>query len=159
MTWATADLSDQHSDTLLIADPGFRDYGGELLFAGRIATVRCFEDNSKVREALEEPGENGVLVVDGGGSMHCALLGDMLAELAVNNHWRGVIVHGCIRDSAAIARTKIGVKALNTHPKKSVKRGEGARDVVVEFAGVAFTPGHWLYADGDGIVISPTPLT
>ncbi len=156
--YRTTDLCDNHSDTLAIAEPGLRDFGGRLLFHGPISTVKTFEDNSRVREALGEPGDGRVLIVDGGGSMRCALLGDMLAANAIENGWAGVIVNGCIRDGAAIAEMDIGVKAYSTHPLKSVKRGLGDRDVPVRFAGADFIPGHFVYADVDGIVVSQVAL-
>ncbi|MBL8251882.1 MAG: ribonuclease E activity regulator RraA, partial [Candidatus Competibacter sp.] len=118
MDFKTTDLCDEFSDRLQVAEPLFGDYGGEALFCGSIATLKVFEDNSLVRTALEEPGKGRVLVVDGGGSMRCALLGDQLAELAEENDWVGVVVNGCIRDSAAIAEIGIGVKALGVHPLK-----------------------------------------
>ena len=158
MSPATADLSDQHPDDTALAAPGFRDYGRRTAFAGPIATVRCFEDNSKVREALEEDGRGRVLVVDGGGSMRCALLGDRLAALAAKNGWSGVVVNGCIRDSAAVGEADIGVKALAAHPRKSVKRGAGEREVALRFADADFVPGHWLCADADGILLCPRAL-
>ncbi|MBL8258402.1 MAG: ribonuclease E activity regulator RraA [Candidatus Competibacteraceae bacterium] len=158
MDFKTTDLCDEFSDRLQIAEPLFGDYGGETLFCGAIATVKVFEDNSLVRAALEEPGKGRVLVVDGGGSTRCALLGDQLAELAEENGWAGVVVNGCIRDSAAIAEIDIGVKALAVHPLKSVKRGVGERDVAVRFAGVQFVPGYYLYADEDGLIVSEKPL-
>ena len=159
MTLATADLSDQHPDDIQIAEPGFRDYGGVPAFAGMISTVRCLNDNSKVREALEEEGNQRVLVVDGSASMRCALLGDILAALARERRWAGVIVNGCIRDSAVIATIQIGVKALDTNPLKSVKRGIGERHVTVHFAGIDFIPGHWVCADSDGILVAPRALS
>lgn len=152
MSFATADLSDEHPNAQ-VAAPGLTDYGGASHFSGPIRTVRCFEDNSLVRTTLETPGEGAVLVVDGGGSMRCALLGDRLAALAVTNGWAGVIVNGCVRDSAELATTDLGVKALATHPRKSVKRGQGETDVIVNFLDVAFSPGHWVYADQDGVVV------
>ena len=156
----TADLCDKYSDTLLIAEPiGFNNYGGNTAFYGQIHTVKCFENNHFVRVALEQDGSGKVLVVDGGGSLRCALLGDMLGELAVKNNWNGVIVYGCIRDSAAMAKLPLGVKALNTHPLKSVKKNEGEENVVLRFAGIHFTPGHYVYADGDGIIVSATELS
>ncbi|NBD12274.1 MULTISPECIES: ribonuclease E activity regulator RraA [Corallococcus] len=156
----TADLCDAHADTsrFQIADPGFLDYGGRRSFSGPISTVRAPEDNSRVRQALEEPGLGRVLVVDGGGSRRCALVGDVLAALGQKNGWAGVVVNGCIRDAEEVGRTDIGVKALGTHPLRSGKRNEGQRDVEVRFAGVTFTPGHHLYADADGIVTSEQPL-
>ncbi|GHG86341.1 ribonuclease E activity regulator RraA [Comamonas sp. JC664] len=157
----TADLCDAHAGTALfqIAEPGFHDYGGVRTFAGPISTVRAPEDNSLVRKALEEPGKGRVLVVDGGGSRRCALVGDQLALLAQQNGWAGVVVNGCIRDAEDVGRMPIGVKALGTHPLKSLKRNEGQRDVEVRFAGVVFRPGHYVYADLDGIVVSESPLS
>lgn len=156
--YPTTDLCDAFADELQIADPMFSDFGGRLDFAGPISTVKCFEDNSLVRAALEEPGEGRVLVVDGGGSDRCALLGDNLAQLAVDNDWAGVMVFGCIRDSAEIGEMPVAVKALATHPKKSDKRNTGERDVKVRFAGVTFDVGAWLYADADGVVVAPREL-
>jgi len=159
MTFATADLYDEYEDKLQIATPMFNDYGGNLKFCGPASTVRVFEDNSLVKAALEEPGEGRVLVIDGGASLKCALLGDMLAELGKENDWVGIIVYGCIRDSAVIANIAIGIKALNTNPRKSVKKGTGERDVSVNFADVIISPGDYIYADEDGIVISGERLT
>lgn len=158
MTFATADLYDEFEEKLQIATPMFNDYGGNLKFSGPASTVRVFEDNSLVRAALEEPGEGRVLVVDGGASLKCALLGDMLAELGKDNDWAGIIVYGCIRDSAVIANIGIGVKALNTNPRKSVKKGIGERDVAVSFADVIISPGDYIYADEDGFVVSEDDL-
>ncbi|HMV39947.1 ribonuclease E activity regulator RraA [Plasticicumulans sp.] len=158
MGFKTADLCDEHADRLQIAEPVFGDYGGEISFFGPITTLKAFEDNSLVRKAVEEKGEGRVLVIDSGGSMRCAMVGDQLAALAEKNGWAGVIVNGCIRDSAAIADTEIGCKALGVHPLKTVKRNEGQRDVTLRFAGVSFVPGHYLYADEDGLVVSEQPL-
>jgi regulator of ribonuclease activity A len=160
MELKTTDLSDKHPDAVQAAEPiGFKDYGGVRLFNGRIHTIKCHEDNSLVRKALEQDGSGKVLIVDGGGSMRCALLGDMLGELAVKNNWRGVIVYGCIRDSAAMALLPVGVKALNTHPLKSNKRNEGQENIPVHFAGVSFTPGDFVYCDEDGILVSKQELS
>ena len=159
MTFATADLYDEYEEKLQIASPMFNDYGGNLKVCGPVSTVRVFEDNSLVRAALEEPGEGRVLVIDGGASLKCALLGDMLVELGKENDWAGIIVYGCIRDSAVIANIAIGVKALNTNPRKSVKKGTGERDVSVDFADVIISPGDYIYADEDGVVISAERLT
>ena len=159
MTQATTDISDALGDAAHVAAPIFSDYGGRKIFSGEIATVRCFEDNSFVRQALETPGEGRVLVVDGGGSTNCALLGDMLASLALRNGWAGIVVHGCIRDSVEISGIDIGVKALATHPRKSNKQGLGERDIPVVFAGIEFKPGEYLYADTDGIVITQEPVS
>jgi regulator of ribonuclease activity A len=158
MAIKTTDLCDEHSDSLRVMAPIFLDYGGVKAFSGPVSTVKVFEDNSLVRGALEEPGEGRVLVVDGGGSLRCALLGDNLAELGRGNGWAGILVYGCIRDSADIARIDIGVKALNTHPLKSVKKGIGERDALVTFAGVTVRPGDHLYADEDGVVLSEVAL-
>lgn len=157
MPIATADLCDEH-ENLHVAEPIFRIFGNRRAFDGQIATVKCHEDNSRVREALEEPGEGRVLIVDGGGSMRKALLGDMLGALAVKNGWVGIIVNGCIRDSDEIDRLDLGVRALGTIPVKSIKRGDGQRDVSVTFAGVTFRPGEHLYADADGLVVAPAPV-
>lgn len=158
MTFATADLFDEHGDKLQVALPMFNDFGGKKIFHGAISTVKVHEDNSLVRAALEENGENRVLVIDGGESMRCALVGDMLAQLGKDNGWSGIIVSGCIRDSAVIATIDIGVKALGTNPRKSVKKGAGDRDIPVHFAGVTFRPGDYIYADQDGILISSDKL-
>ena len=158
MDFKTTDLCDQFSGELQIAEPGLRDFGGRTAFGGAILTLKVFEDNSLVRTALEEPGAGRVLVVDGGGSIRCALLGDQLAALAAANGWQGVVVNGCIRDSAAVAKIDIGVKAIAVHPLKSVKRGMGERDVPIRFAGVYFDGGEYLYADEDGLVVAKRAL-
>lgn len=158
MNVKTADLCDQFSEALEIAEPLFRDFGANPSFYGRISTIKCFEDNSLVRAALETPGKGRVLVVDGGGSQRCALMGDQLALLAERNGWAGAIINGCIRDSVDIATLGIGLKALATHPLKSKKRGVGERDVPVRFAGVLFTPECYVYADPDGILVASQAL-
>lgn len=160
--FATCDLLDEHENRtdlrLRVLDPMFKCFGGNLRFAGRIETLKLFEDNSLVREALASPGEGRVLVIDGGGSRRCALVGDQLGALAEKNDWSGIVVWGCIRDSAAINRQSIGVRALDTHPKKSIKKGVGERGLPVTFAGVTFVPGEWLYADEDGVIVSDLAL-
>ena len=161
--WTTADLCDQFPGdekgaTLQVAQPLLRSYGGASAFCGPIATVQVQDDNTSVRLRLQEAGNGRVLVVDGAGSLACALLGDQLALLAVSNDWSGVVVHGCIRDSAAIGEMKLGVLALTTLPRKSEKRGPGLHDVAVHFVGITFAPGHYLYADADGILVSAIPL-
>lgn len=155
---ATADLCDAFPDRVTVAEPLFRDWGGAARFAGPIETLRVFEDNALLRRALESEGLGRVLVVDGGGSLRTALLGGRLALLAQENGWSGIVVHGCVRDVAELAATRVGVKALNTSPKTSAKAGRGERGVPVTFAGVTFTPGHWLYADQDGVVIAASEL-
>jgi len=154
----TADLCDEHGDAVQVCEPVFHAFGGRRAFSGPVSTVRCFEDNSRVKEAVGAPGEGRVLVVDGGGSRRRALLGDMLGEAAVRNGWVGVIIHGCIRDSAALGQMNLGIRALGTMPLRSEKRDEGERDVPVRFAGVTFRPGDFVYVDEDGIVLSHGPL-
>jgi regulator of ribonuclease activity A len=158
MAYNTADLCDAHERDLHVVESMFHRYGRLAAFDGPIATVKCYEDNSKVREALSEPGEGRILVVDGGGSQRRALFGDLLGDLAVKNGWKGIVINGCIRDSAAIDQLEIGVRALGTIPLKTHKRGDGQRDVSVSFAGVTFRPGEHLYADADGIVVAARPL-
>jgi regulator of ribonuclease activity A len=155
----TADLCDDHGDRVQVGEPVFQAFGGRKAFHGPISTIRCFEDNSKVKEAVESPGAGHVLVVDGGGSRRRALLGDKLGEAAVRNGWAGVIIHGCIRDSAELGRMDLGIRALGTMPLRSDKRGEGERDVPVRFAGVTFRPGEFVYVDEDGIIAAPVALT
>ncbi len=154
----TADLCDHYAESVRICAPGLLSFGGHKRFAGPITTIKCFEDNSLVREALSQPGAGGVLVVDAGGSRRCAMLGDQLAKLAIENAWSGVVMNGLIRDSADIASMPIGVKALGVHPLKSQKRGVGERDLRVRFAEVDFDPGDYLYADEDGILCSAVAL-
>jgi len=155
---ATSDLCDAYPD-VRTAQPVFRDYGGTAAFCGPAFTVRAFEDNTLVRSTLETPGEGRVLVVEGGASLNCALLGDMLGGLAVRNGWAGVVLNGCVRDTAQLARLPLGVKALAAHPRRSHKGGVGEAGVSVVFAGVTFEPGDWVYADQDGLLVSPVPLT
>ncbi len=158
MAFATTDLCDAHEGEVRVAAPIFRSFGGRPAFHGRIATLKLFEDNGLVRKTLDTPGNGRVLVIDGGGSLRCALLGDQLAALAVANNWAGVVVGGCIRDSAAIAGMDLGVLALATHPQKTVKKNLGEADIAVTFAGIDFVPGEWLYADSDGLIVSALPL-
>ena len=158
MNVLTTDLCDAHEDKVRVVEPMFSSFGGRDAFHGRIATLKLFEDNSLVRKALESPGEQRVLVIDGGGSLRRALVGDQLAALAVTNRWAGIIVYGCIRDSGAISEMDIGVFALDTHPMKTVKRNVGEADIPVSFGGVTFTPGEWVYADGDGVIVSATAI-
>jgi len=154
----TADLYDAYGDALQVAEPVFRHFGRREAFDGPIATVKVFEDNTLVRAKLEKAGGGCVLVVDGGGSLRCALVGDLLAQLAIDNQWAGLIIHGCIRDSKEIGGMDLGIKALATHPARSEKRGEGQENVPVRFAGVTFTPGHYVYADADGILVADREL-
>jgi regulator of ribonuclease activity A len=154
----TTDLCDAHEGNVSVCSPVFQRFGGAGAFHGVISTVKCFEDNSKVREALSAPGNGKVLVVDGGGSLRCALVGDQLALLAEKNGWTGIVVFGCIRDSEAMGQVPIGVRALATHPLRSLTGGVGEIDVPVVFAGVTFVPGHHLYADADGVIVSAKAL-
>ena len=158
MQFKTADLCDQFSEELEVCEALFRDYGGRSAFAGPIATIKCFEDNSRVRDLVAEPGAGRVLVIDAGGSLRRAVLGDVLAQKAVESGWSGVMVYGCVRDTAAIASMPLGVKALGACPLKTDKRGEGQRDTPVRFAGATFRPGDWIYADEDGVVVARRAL-
>jgi len=154
MTFKTADLCDDFSDSLQIVRPMFQSFGGNKRFSGVIQTVKIFEDNVLVREMLSEQVNGDVLVVDGGGSLRCALLGDMLAEMGYKNGWSGVVVYGCIRDSYDINGMPIGVRAIQTNPLKSIKKGWGDKNIAVTFADATFIPGNYLYADEDGIILS-----
>jgi regulator of ribonuclease activity A len=158
MPFATTDLCDEFGAQVRVAEPLFRDWGGALSFAGSIETLRVFEDNGLVREALEGPGRGRVLVVDGGGSLRAALVGGSLAALAHRNGWTGIVVYGCIRDVAEVAATPVGVKALGAVPRKGEEAGAGERGAPVTFAGVTFVRGAHLYADRDGIVIADRDL-
>lgn len=159
MEFLTTDLCDAHEDKVRVVEPMFNSFGGKPAFHGRIATLKLFEDNSLVRKAVESPGEGRVLVIDGGGSLRRALVGDQLAALAVKNGWSGIVVYGCIRDSRAIGEMDIGVFAIDTHPMKTVKKNIGEADIAVTFGGVSFVPGEWLYADEDGVIVSSETLT
>ncbi len=158
MEFTTADLSDVHSESVLTAEPVFRDFGGIDRFWGPIETVRVLEDNALVRQALESKGRGRVLVVDGGGSLRSALVGDRLAALAHANGWAGLLINGCVRDSEKLRRVPLGIRARATIPRRGGKSGAGERGVPVTFAGVAFIPGHFLYADADGVLVSPRNL-
>jgi len=149
----TCDISDLLHPEVQYLEPVYQSFGGKASFNGRIHTVKCFEDNSLVREKVFSKGDGCVLVVDAGGSRRCAMLGDMLAAKAVENGWQGVIMFGLIRDSADINQMDIGVKALGTLPLKSVKKGAGEADIELNFSGVTFTPGEYLYADEDGVIV------
>jgi regulator of ribonuclease activity A len=158
MNLLTTDLCDAHEESVRVVEPMFNSFGGRPAFFGLIATLKLFEDNSLVRKKLESKGDGRVLVIDGGGSLRRALVGDQLAALGVKNGWAGIVVYGCIRDSRAIGEMDIGVFALDTHPMKTVKRNVGEEDIPVSFGGVAFVPGEWLYADEDGVIVSVVAL-
>ncbi|MBL6642924.1 MAG: ribonuclease E activity regulator RraA [PS1 clade bacterium] len=159
--YMTTDLSDAYEGKarLRYLPPTYRDFGGRTRFHGRAKTLVTFEDNTKLRAAVEMAGESRVLVVDGGGSMNCALFGGNLAALAAENGWAGVIINGCVRDRAELAGENVGIKALASHPRKSQKRGLGSFDVALRFSGVTVHPDDWIYADEDGVIISDTELT
>ncbi|MGK5497407.1 ribonuclease E activity regulator RraA [Streptomyces sp. URMC 125] len=151
----TADLVDQYGTDLRVCDLQFHRFGGHRGFAGPVRTVSCHEDNGLLRCLLRTPGDGAVLVVDGGGSLRTALVGDLIAGAAQDNGWAGLVLHGAIRDSAALAGLHIGIKALGTIPRKSAKDSAGAVDVPVTFGGVTFRPGDILHADDDGIALLP----
>ncbi|WNF00277.1 ribonuclease E activity regulator RraA [Streptomyces luomodiensis] len=149
----TADLVDQYGADLRVCDLQFRQFGGHRGFAGPVRTVSCHEDNGLLRDLLRTPGDGGVPVVDGGGSLRTALVGDLIAGAAQDNGWAGLVLHGAVRDSVALAGLRLGIKALGTIPRKSAKDGAGAVDVPVTFGGVTFRPGDILHADDDGIAL------
>ena len=150
----TADICDEHGDNIRVMDGGFGSYGGAVSFWGPVTTLAVFEDNSLVRGALEEAGAGRVLVIAGGGSTHCALVGGDLGMLAGHNGWAGIIVDGCVRDAGELRGATVGIRARGTSPRRSVKRGAGDRDVPVSVGGVDLAPGMWLWADEDGIVVA-----
>ena len=155
----TADLWDRYESRLQVAEPLFRNFGGRGAFWGEAVCVKVFEDNVLVKGTLQTEGRGKVLVVDGGGSLRCALVGDILAGMAVQNNWNGLIINGCIRDSIEIAQLPFGLKALNTSPRKSRKEGAGVSGQPVTFAGVTVSPGNYIYADADGWVVAERELT
>lgn len=158
MSFVTPDLCDENPALISVVSPMFRNYGGHKAFFGEMVTVKCFEDNSVVKEQANEAGEGRVMVVDGGASTRCALLGDLIAEKACENGWAGFVIYGCIRDVDAIAELNLGVQALNSIPIKSVRKGRGDLNIDITFGGVTFKPGHFIYADNNGVIISPEEL-
>ena len=159
MEYLLPDLCDEHPELVRVVIPMFRNFGGRSSFGGQITTIKCHEDNSLVAQVVEENGMERVLVVDGGGSMRCGLLGDNLAMKASYNNWAGIIIYGCVRDVDSLARINIGIQALHAMPLKSIKRGTGLRDEVVMFGGVSFVPGEFVYGDNNGVLASRQPLT
>ncbi|WOX05686.1 ribonuclease E activity regulator RraA [Microbulbifer pacificus] len=157
-TISTPDLCDEFPELVQVVEPMFINYGGREQFGGQIVTIKCFEDNSLVRDLVAEEGTGKVLVVDAGGSMRRACLGDLLAEKAVQNGWEGILMFGCIRDVDAISGLELGVQALGSHPMKTDKKGVGERDIAVTFGGVTFKSGEYVYADNNGVIVSPQPL-
>ena len=157
MHYITPDLCDAYPDVSVV-EPMFSNFGGHDSFGGQIVTVKCFEDNSVVKEQVDQDGTGKVMVVDGGGSLRRAMLGDMLAEKAARNGWEGIIIYGCVRDVDVLVQTPLGIQALASHPMKTDKRGVGELNVAVTFGGVTFRPGEYVYADNNGIIVSPTEL-
>ena len=158
MDFATPDLCDEFPDDVRVVEPMFNNYGGNMTFGGEIVTIKCFEDNSFVKDMAAKPGKGRVMVVDGGGSLRRALLGDMIAENAMTNGWAGFIIYGCIRDVDVITGLELGVQALAAIPLKTEKKGIGESGIPVTFGGVTFTPGEFVYADNNGVVVSAKPL-
>ncbi|MCO5249025.1 MAG: ribonuclease E activity regulator RraA [Chitinophagales bacterium] len=159
MSFQTADLYDDNIGKVEVCLPLFKSYGKKSKFSGKIYTIKCHEDNTLVGDTLRSVnGKGKVLVIDGGGSLRGALIGDKIASAAIKNEWEGVIVYGCIRDSTDINQMQIGIRALNTNPTKTVKRNTGIINETVNFANVTFRPGDYVYVDEDGILVSPTPL-
>lgn len=156
--FSTPDLCDLYESELIVVEPLFSHYGGNTSFFGQISTVRCFEDNSLVAEKVKSPGNGKVLVVDGAASLRCSLLGDQLAAAAIDNGWAGILINGALRDVEIIAPMPLGVMALASIPRKTLKAGQGESDCELSFAGAVFTPGHYLYADQTGILVSATAL-
>ncbi|HGY1010432.1 putative 4-hydroxy-4-methyl-2-oxoglutarate aldolase [Aeromonas salmonicida] len=152
------DLCDQHGDALQVADPLFHDFGGKPLFYGQAVTLSCYEDNSLVRELVNRPGQGRVMVIDGGGSLRRALLGDQLAIKATEQGWEGIVIFGAVRDVGTLATLALGVKALAACPVKTEKLGQGELDAVVSFAGVTIHPGDYVYADLNGVLVSAARL-
>jgi len=158
MTASLPDLCDAHGDLVKVAEPLFRDFGALRAFRGPITTIKCHEDNALVRATFETPGAGRVLVIDGGGSLRRALVGDQIGSLMIANGWAGVLVYGAVRDVEVLATMPVAVRALGVTPVPPIKKGIGERDLPVRFAGVDFVPGHWLYADENGVLVSATPL-
>ena len=150
---STCDISDQLHPHVQYLDPIFKSYGGKTAFSGRIVTIKCFEDNSLVEEALKMNGKGCVLVIDAGESLRCAMLGDKRALDAIKNEWEGIVVNGSIRDSVMINSMTIGIRALGVCPRKSIKKGNGKRNLTIDFSNVKFIPNHYLYADEDGVIV------
>ena len=158
MIFTTPDICDDYSDELQVLEPLFTEFGGAGKFCGEVVTIKCFEDNSMVKQTLGSEGHGKVLVVDGGGSKRCALLGDMLGAMAAGNGWQGVLINGCVRDVEILKTIGLGVRALDCYPLKSNKRNEGQINIPVHFAGATFEPGQYLYADENGIIVAKAEL-
>jgi regulator of ribonuclease activity A len=158
VTISTPDLCDAFPDDVDVCQLQFRSFGKRSAFGGQIVTVKCYEDNSLVKEILATDGSGKVLVVDGGGSLRRALIGDQIGASAVKNHWAGVVIHGAVRDVDELNSLEIGIKALGAIPLKTDKRGEGQREIEVSFGGIRFVPGHYLVADNNGVIVSPKDI-
>lgn len=158
MHFKTTDLYDDHLENVQVAAPIFQNFGAKASFYGQIATIKILEDNSFLKSAFGSPGHARILVVDAAASLRCAVMGDMMAELAIENGWAGVVINGCVRDSVALAQLDFGIRALASIPRKSVRRNQGVADIAVHFSDVHFYPGHYLYADEDGIIVSEKSL-
>ncbi len=159
MHFLTADLIDRYGGDLQSCEIQFKQYGGRADFHGPVRTIKTVEDNALIKQLLAGPGNGAVLVVDGGGSLRSALLGDVIVASALRNGWAGLVIFGAVRDTVALGGLDLGVKALGSNPRKSTKNGTGSLDVAVSFGGATFTPGNWVYSDGDGVVVSAQPLT
>jgi len=157
-SFVTADLVDAHADDVRSCSVQFRQFGGRARFFGPVRTLKTFEDNALIKATLSSPGAGAVLVVDGHASLRCALVGDVIAGLALQNGWAGLVIWGAVRDSVALGSLDLGIKALGTNPCKSAKHGTGVVDVPVSFGGVEFRPGEWLYSDEDGVLLSARAL-
>lgn len=159
---STCDLCDQHKTTtdasFRVLPPVYTSYGAHPQFAGPVSTVRCLEDNSRIKEAVNTPGLGRVLVVDGGGSLRRSLLGGMLAEAAAKNGWAGLLIHGAVRDKAELAACAVGISALALIPMPTDRQDQGQRDVPVQLGDTWIQPGDWLIADEDGIVVTNQPI-
>ena len=154
MTLSVPDICDDFFDEIQVLEPLFSDFGGKNKFCGEIVTLKCFEDNSLVRDLVRSEGRGRVIVVDGGGSLRRAMLGDLLAAKAAENGWQGLLINGCVRDVEILETIDLGVKAINCVPVKTDKRGEGQLDIPVSFAGALIEPGQFLYADANGVAIA-----
>jgi regulator of ribonuclease activity A len=155
MSFSTCDLFDEHEQIAQTLGSPLRDFGGRISFSGAAVTIRCFEDNSLVKQLAGTPGKGKIMVVDGGASLRCALMGDMIAKDAVANGWEGAVIYGAVRDAAELATLPLGIKALGTTPRKSVRRGAGEQDMTMTFAGVTVSPGDRIYVDADGVIVLP----
>ncbi len=159
MEYVTPDLCDEYPQLVRVISPMFHQFGKRRSVGGEVVTIKCFEDNSRVKEQVAEPGAGKILLVDGGGSTRCALLGDLLAAKAAESEWAGIIVYGCVRDVGVLADIDLCIQALASHPQKSTRRGEGQLNIPITIGGVTINPGEFVYADSNGVIVSAEPLT